>query len=70
MMQKAWNSIEEVHFYFSRSSIKFQSTVRQKSLILAQIESLQTVTLVWIHQWFWNDAQSLIKYRRGAVLFF
>ena len=28
-----------------------------------------TVTLVWIHQWLQNDAQSLKWHRRGALLF-
>ena len=27
------------------------------------------VTLVWIHWWIWNDAQSLKQHRRGALLF-
>ena len=31
---------------------------------------LQTVTLAWIHIWRWNDAQSLMWHRRGALLFF
>ena len=30
----------------------------------------QTVTPVWIHIWWWNDAQSLMLFRRGALLFF
>ena len=29
-----------------------------------------TITPVWIHQWLWNDAQSLKWYRRGALMFF
>ena len=29
-----------------------------------------TVTPVWIHIWQWNDAQSLMLLRRGALLFF
>ena len=24
----------------------------------------------WIHRWIWNDAKSLMQYRRGALLFF
>ena len=31
----------------------------KKLLILTQIEHFRTVTPVWIHQWLWNDAQSL-----------
>ena len=30
MMHKAWNSIEEVPYYFSRSSAKFQGHMIQK----------------------------------------
>ena len=29
----------------------------------------RTVTPVWIHIWWWNDAYSLIMFRRGALLF-
>ena len=124
MMYKAWSSIEEVPFCFSRSSIKFQGHTGQKianfdpnwvfpdcnfslnspmtikwciklettwkrcsnvfqghplnlkvtwdnkSLILTRIERFRTVTLVLIHWWLWNDAQSLKQHRRGALLFF
>ena len=30
----------------------------------------RTVTPVWIHVWWWNNAYSLIMLRRGALLFF
>ena len=30
----------------------------------------RTVTPVWIQIWWWNDAQSLMLLRRGALLFF
>ena len=30
----------------------------------------QTMNLVWIHRWLWNDAQSLKQYKRGVLLFF
>ena len=30
----------------------------------------RTVTLVWIHIWWWNDTYSLMLLRRGALLFF
>ena len=53
MMHKAWSSIEEVSYYFSRSSIKFQGHTGQKS---RQIERFQTVTPVWIYLCLWNDA--------------
>ena len=38
MMLKSWNSIEEVPYYFSRSSVKFQGHKGQISLILSIIE--------------------------------
>ena len=57
-------------YYFSRSSIKSQGHTGQKeSLFLTRIERFQTVTPVWLHQWIWNDAQSLVFYWRGALLF-
>ena len=30
----------------------------------------RTVTPIWIHPWLWNDAQSLMQYRIGSLLFF
>ena len=35
-----------------------------------QLYRFRTVTPVWIHAWWWNDAYSLIMLRRGALLFF
>ena len=70
MLHKAWSSIEEVPYCFSRSSIKFQGLRKKKLSILTQIRRFQTVTPVWIHIWWWNDAYSLIMLRRGALLFF
>ena len=35
-----------------------------------QLNSFRTVTLVWIHVWWWNDAYSLMMLRRAALLFF
>ena len=61
---------------WKRCPIVFQghasnSKVTQNKIlsILTRIERFQTVTPVWIHPWLWNDAQSLILYRRGALLF-
>ena len=34
-----------------------------------QLSGFWTVTPVWIHVWWWNDAQSLMLLRRGALLF-
>ena len=70
MMHRAWCCLGEVPYCFSRSSVKFQGHPAKKTLILTQIGRFQTVTLVWIHWWLWNDAQSLKQHRRGALLFF
>ena len=32
-----------------------------------QLSRFRTVTPVWIHIWWWNDAQSLMLLRRGAL---
>ena len=34
-----------------------------------QLNRFWTVTPVWIHIWWWNDAYSLMMLRRGALLF-
>ena len=38
--------------------------------VTTQLYRFRTVTSVWIHVWWWNDAYSLIMLRRGALLFF
>ena len=38
--------------------------------VTAQLNRFWTVTPVWIHIWWWNDAYSLILLRRGALLVF
>ena len=38
--------------------------------VTTQLYRFRTVTPVWIHVWWWNDAYSLIMLRRGALLFF
>ena len=38
----------------------FKVTQDKKSPIFTRIEHFWTVTLVWIHRWIWNDAQSLV----------
>ena len=69
MMHKAWSSIEEVPYCFSRSCVKLQGHMAKKSSILTQIGRYRTATPVWIHRWLWNVAQSLKQQRRGALLF-
>ena len=34
-----------------------------------QLNRFRTVTPLWIHIWWWNDAYSLMMLRRGALLF-
>ena len=38
--------------------------------VKTQLNRFRTVTSVWIHIWWWNDAHSLMLLRRGALLFF
>ena len=47
----------------SRSKVKVTE-------VNTQLNRFRTVTLVWIHIWWWNDAYSLMMLRRGALLFF
>ena len=47
----------------SRSKVKVTE-------VITQLSRFRTVTPVFIHQWLWNDAESLKQHRRGALLFF
>ena len=38
--------------------------------VTTQLYRFRTVTPVWVHIWWWNDAYSLMLLRRGALLFF
>ena len=38
--------------------------------VTAQLNRFRTVTPVWIHIWWWNNAYSLMLLRIGALLFF
>ena len=68
MMHKAWRSIGDVPYCFQGHPSNFKVTQDKKLPIFTRIECFRTVTQVW-HQWLWNDAQSLMWYRRGAPLF-
>ena len=46
----------------SRSEVKVTE-------VTTQLNRFRTVTPVWIHIWWWNDAYSLMMLRRGALLF-
>ena len=48
----------------------FKVTQDNKSPIVTRFKRFQTVTLVWIHRWLWNDAQGLKQHGRGALLIF
>ena len=37
--------------------------------VTTQLNRFRTVTPVWIHIWWWNDAYSLMLLRRGALFF-
>ena len=37
--------------------------------VTTQLNCFRTVTPVWIHIWWWNNAYSLMMLRRGALLF-
>ena len=41
-----------------------------RSEVKTQINNFGTITPVWFHIWWWNDAQSLILFRSGALLIF
>ena len=69
MMHKAWSSIKEVPYCFSRSYVKLQGHTAKKSSNLTQIGRFRAVTPVWIHWWIWNNTQSLMLYGRRALLF-
>ena len=58
MMDKAWSSIEEVLYYFSRSYDTCKVIRLEKSSIFTQIGRFQTVTQAWIYRWLRNDAWS------------
>ena len=63
--QWLWNDAHKLTWYrrgvplFLRSSIEIQGHRGHKINDLTRIGRFQSVTAVWIHQWFWNDAQSL-----------
>ena len=71
MMHKAWSSIKEVPYCFLQSHTSNCKVTKLKKLSnLTQIGRFWTVTPVWIHWWIWNDTQSLMLYRRRALLIF
>ena len=47
----------------SRSKVKVTE-------VMTPFSRFRTLIPVWIHIWWWNDAQSLMLLRRGALFFF
>ena len=70
MMHRAWSSIVEVSYCFSRSYVKLKGHTALKIVEFDPIGRFRTVTPVWMHQWLWNVAHSLKQQRRYALLFF
>ena len=67
----SWNSQELLPMTKVRSMQKVKVRGRRSgSQVKNQLSCFQTVTPVWIHIWQWDDAQSLMLLRRGALLFF
>ena len=69
-------SYQRIIMKFSGVITKDKSDVhgRQRSKVkvtevTTQLTRFRTVTPVWIHIWWWNDAYSLMMLRRGALLF-
>ena len=70
-----WNYAQSLKWHRRHALFKVileipRSHRTKTSSIFTRIERFWTVTPVWIHQWFWNDAQSLKYHRWGALLFF
>ena len=49
---------------------KVQRSKVKVTEVMSPLSHFRTVTPVWIHICWWNDAQSLTLLRRGALLFF
>ena len=54
----------------SKVHAKGQGQRSKVTEVRTQLNCFRTVTPVWIHIWWWNDAHSLMLLRRGALLFF
>ena len=59
------NDQSKVHAKGQGQRSKFKVTE-----VTTQLNRFRTVTPVWIHVWWWNDAYGLMLLRRGALLFF
>ena len=50
------------------AKVQGQNSKVKVTEVKIQISHFRTITLVWFHIWWWNDAQSLILFRSGARL--
>ena len=66
-LEAAWDRCPIV---FQGHLSNFKVTRDKQLLISTRIERFRAVTPDWIHPWLGNDAQSLMWYRRCALLFF
>ena len=62
----SWNFQELLPVTKVRSMQKVKVKVTE---VTTQLNRFRTVTPVWIHIWWWDDAYSLIMLRKGALLF-
>ena len=70
MMHKAWISIEEVSYCFSRSSVKFQGHMALKIVKFDPDWAFPDCnSSLNFYRWLRNAAPSLKWHRRGALLF-
>ena len=70
MKRKVWSSIVAVPYCFSRSFIKVQGHTGQKIADFDPNWTFLDCKCSLNSPWLWNDAQSLMYYRRCALLFF
>ena len=68
----SWNFLELLPMTRVRSmqKVRGQRSKVKVTEVTTQLNRFRTVTQVWIHIWWWNDAYSLMLLRRGALLFF
>ena len=68
----SWNFQELLPITNDQSKVhaKVQGQRSKVTEVTTQLNRFRTVTPVWIHIWWWNDAYSLMLLRRVALLFF
>ena len=66
-----WNFQE---WLLLKKVISMQGQVQRSNVKVTEVKSqlshFRTITPVWIHIWWWNNAHSLMWHRRGVLLFF